>query len=82
MSAARKQCVPDALAGTPGTSPTGEGADRPTPHTDTVATPGACRKRRGCILVWRDGMLSVDARDVRLSVLHLALMTTGRQPAA
>ena len=81
MSAAQKQCVPDALAGAPGTSPMGEGADRPvTPHPDTVATPGACRKPRGCILVWRNGMLSFDTRDVQLTVLQLALLMP-RDPA-
>lgn len=82
MSATMKQCVPDALAGAPGTSPAGEGADRPTPHLSTVATPGTGRKPRGCVLVWRDGMLSYDARDVQLSVLQLALMTQPASPRA
>lgn len=75
MSPVSKQCVPDALAGAPGTSPEGEGADRPTPHASTVAMPAACRKPRGCVLVWRDGMLSYDTRDVQLSVLQLAMMS-------
>lgn len=82
MSAVRKQCVPDALAGAPGTSPEGEGADRPTPHAPTVVAPAACRKPRGCILVWRDGMLSYNTRDVTLSVLQLALMSQSPHPRA
>jgi hypothetical protein len=32
------------------------------------------------VLVWRDGMLSYDTRDVQLSVLQLALMTSRAQP--
>lgn len=75
LSTAEKQCVPDALAGAPGTSPEEEGADRPTPHTETVATSSACRNRRTCVLVWTGGMLQVPNEHVNLSVLQFALMT-------
>lgn len=71
----QKQCVPDALAGAPGTSPEGEGADRPTPHPERVATPAACRNRQTCVLVWTDGMLQVPREHVKLSVLQFAVMT-------
>lgn len=74
MVTAQKQCVPDALAGAPGTSPEDEGADRPTPHTRTVAEIGAGRNRRGCVFVWRDGTLQRAQDDVKLSMLQFALM--------
>lgn len=71
----QKQCVPDALAGAPGTSPEDEGADRPTPHAFTVANAGARRKRRVCVLVWTGGMLRVADDQAHLTVLQFALMT-------
>lgn len=74
MLTAQKQCVPDALAGAPGTSPMGEGADRPTPHDRTVATPCDNRKRFGCVLVWRDGTLAIAPADTKLTVLQHALL--------
>lgn len=76
-----KQCVPDALAGAPGTSPEDEGADRPTPHARTVADSAACRNRK-VILVWRDGMLSVTERDRDLTVLQHALLYRTTHPPA
>jgi hypothetical protein len=70
----QKQCVPDALAGAPGTSPEDEGADRPTPHTLTLAETGSCRNRRRCVFVWRDGTLQVPTEQFALSFLQFALL--------
>jgi hypothetical protein len=74
MTTSQKQCVPGALAGASGTSLCSEGADRPTPHAETIPVSRHAGKRV-LVFKWRDGRLQhTTTANASLTLLQLAVL--------